>query len=220
MGGLTAPDVTIGHVHPATFVLFFVAAGGFVLAWRTRENPMWHPKQTEETVEDVPEPRHEGESLRRLVTMLGIAAVITGIAGAAVAESAGALREQTNLSEAVVGGLIMALATSIPELVTSIAAVRRGALTLAVSDIVGGNFFDVLFIAAADLTYFSGSIYHADGVGPDDYFLTVLTILLNVIFLLGLVCRQKRGPVNIGFESVSMLITYICGFLIVTMAMQ
>ncbi|NIQ53654.1 MAG: sodium:calcium antiporter, partial [Gemmatimonadetes bacterium] len=39
------------------------------------------------------------------------------------------------------------------------AAVRQGALTLAVSDIVGGNFFDVLFVAAADLAFLQGSIY-------------------------------------------------------------
>ncbi|MFW5739202.1 MAG: hypothetical protein ACOC1F_02430 [Myxococcota bacterium] len=40
-------------------------------------------------------------------------------------------------------------------------AVRRGALTLAVGGIIGGNSFDVLFVAFADVAYRDGSIYHA-----------------------------------------------------------
>lgn len=39
------------------------------------------------------------------------------------------------------------------------AAVRRGALTLAVGDILGGNCFDVLFISGSDVAYREGSIY-------------------------------------------------------------
>jgi cation:H+ antiporter len=104
--------------------------------------------------------------------------------------------------------------TSLPELVTTVAAVRRGALTLAVSDIVGGNFFDVLFVVAADLVYFGGSLFHGEGVGRRDVFVAGLTILLNVVLLLGLLYRQRRGPGNIGFESVLLLVLYIGGFLV------
>jgi cation:H+ antiporter len=102
----------------------------------------------------------------------------------------------------------------LPELVTTIAAVRRGALTLAVSDIVGGNFFDVLFVFAADLVYLKGSLYHAPGVGDREVFLTALAITLNIILLTGLMYRQRSGPANIGFESVMMLVMYACGFVI------
>lgn len=122
------------------------------------------------------------------------------------------------LAESVVGGLFMAIATSLPELVTSVAAVRRGAVTLAVSDIVGGNFFDVCFVAAADLAYLQGSLYHAEGTGDREQFLTALTILLNVVLLLGLLFRQRQGPGNIGLESVAMLLIYIGGFLVLSLA--
>jgi cation:H+ antiporter len=43
------------------------------------------------------------------------------------------------------------------ELVTTIAAVRRGALQLAVGGIIGGNTFDTLFLTAADVSYREGS---------------------------------------------------------------
>lgn len=217
--GLSGPDTAVFHVHPATVLLMIAAGSAFWLVMGTRDDPMWKPTQTDETVADEPDDEHTRGSLKRMAVGLLICAGLTGIAGAAVAETAENLVEKTGISEVVVGGLFMALATSLPELVTSVAAVRRGALTLAVSDIVGGNFFDVLFVAAADIAYLKGSIYHAEGVGSREIFLTGITILLNVTLLAGLLFRQKKGPANIGFESVLMLILYLGGFLVVSLMM-
>lgn len=217
--GLSGPDVVVGHVHPATLILFAAAGFAFWLILGTREEPMWHPEQTEETVPDVPEEAHKRENFVKLWVGVIVSAVITGMSGALVAETGQNLVEKTGLPETVVGGLLMAIATSLPELVTSVAAVRRGALTLAVSDIVGGNFFDVLFVAAADVAYLQGSVYHADGVGLREIFLTSITILMNVVLLAGLIFRQKSGPGNIGFESLLMLLLYFSGFSVVSLAM-
>jgi cation:H+ antiporter len=123
------------------------------------------------------------------------------------------------MSETLAGGLLSGVATSLPELVTTIAAVRRGALTLAVSDIVGGNFFDVLFLFAADLLFFAGSIYHAAGVGYREIFLTALALFLNAILLLGLLFRQRTGPANIGFESITMIVVYLGGYVVLSLLM-
>jgi cation:H+ antiporter len=95
----------------------------------------------------------------------------------------------------VVGALLTATATSLPELVTTIAAVRRGALQLAVGGIVGGNTFDVLFLSLSDVAYRDGSIYHA--MGERDALLIVAGILMTAILLMGLILRHRRG---IGFE--------------------
>ncbi|MFG0333790.1 MAG: sodium:calcium antiporter, partial [Maioricimonas sp. JB049] len=200
--GFSGPDVTVLHIHPVTLLLILAAGGAFRLVVATRDDPMWEPTETELTVTDEPDDAHKHESMTGLITGLVIAAGLTGVSGALVAGSASNIVEETGLSEVLVGALFVALATSLPELVTSVAAVRRGALTLAVSDIVGGNFFDVLFIAAADLVYLNGSIFHAGGIGSREIFLTSVTILLNIVLLAGLIFRQKQGPGNIGFESV------------------
>lgn len=83
----------------------------------------------------------------------------------------------------------------------------------------GGNFFDVLFVFAADLVYLHGSIYHAKGVGEREEFLTGLAISLNVVLLLGLLYRQRARPVNIGFESLLMLLLYVSGFMVLDFLM-
>lgn len=217
--GLTGPDVTVMNIHPATPVLFAVAGFGFLLVFRSSTEPMWRPKHTVDTVEDVPDKKAEKENLIKLLTGFALTAVVVIIAGSLVARTSGAIADDTGLSETVAGGLLSGVVTSLPELVTTVAAVRRGALTLAVSDIVGGNFFDILFVSAADLVYLKGSLYHAHSVGERESFLTGLTILLNITLLLGLLYRQRRGPANIGFESVLMLLIYIGGFLTMILVM-
>jgi cation:H+ antiporter len=84
--------------------------------------------------------------------------------------------------------------------------VRQGAQTLAVSGIIGGNAFDTLFAAVADIAYLDGSIYHA--ITNQQIFFITLTILLTGILLLGLLRREERGIANIGFESFLVMVLY------------
>lgn len=217
--GLTGPDTSIKRIHPVTLILFLTAAGGFVLVYKANQEPMWNPKITTSTVKDIPEDLNIAANLLKLIIKFVIIAVMVSAAGAMVAHTAAIISEQTGLSETVTGGLFAGVATSLPELVTTVAAVRRRALTLAVGDIVGGNMFDVLFICAADIAFISGSIYHAPGMGKRTAFLTAVAILLNGILLLGMLFRQRRGPANIGFESVLILVFYITGFIIINLFM-
>lgn len=216
--GMNAPPVTLGHMHPTTLLLFAATATGAWLLYRTRKSPMWQPTQTSATVRDEPDQAQSRQSLGGLASrFLGAALVITA-AGIVVAHTTGNIADRTGMGEVLAGSLLSGVATSLPELVTTIASVRRGSLTLAVSDIVGGNFVDVLFVAFADLAYLQGSLYHAPGVGEPEEFLTGLVILMNLVLLLGLLSRQRTGPANIGFESMLILVLYVSGFAILALA--
>ena len=94
--------------------------------------------------------------------------------------------------------MLIAAATSLPELVTSVAAVQRGALTLAVGSIIGGNTFDTIFIVLSDIAYREGSIYNA--ITDRQVFLVALTMLLTGFLLLGFLRRERYDIVNVGFE--------------------
>lgn len=216
---LTGPALPAMPVHPVTPLLFVAVGGGLWLVYRSAETPMWRPQWTRETVPDRPERGPQGETLTGLLTGFAVAAVLVLLAGAAVAHAAGRIVALTGVSESLMGGLFTAAVTSLPELVTTVAAVRRGALTLAVSDIVGGNMFDVLFVCFADLAYLGGSIYHAPDVGAREVFITGLAILLNGILLMGLLYRERHGVVNIGFESALMLLGYLGGMAVLGWAM-
>ncbi|MCW8195604.1 sodium:calcium antiporter [Proteobacteria bacterium 005FR1] len=208
---ISGPTVDILPVHPVTPLIFVAALVGTFVIYRSGELPMWHPRDTRETVPDVPEEAAKRESLGKLVLKMLVAAVLVLIAGIAVARSTGVIADRTGISESVAGALFSGVVTSLPELVTTLAAIRRGALTLAVGDIVGGNFFDMLFLVAVDIAYLGGSIYHVDAVGQREVFFTGLIILMNMILLAGMFYRQRCGPGNVGLESLLMLAAYGTG---------
>lgn len=209
--GATAPEVAVLGVSPVTLLLVGGYAYGTVLVRRVEQDPMWSPQVTSETRQDEPDADASTMRLPRLWSEFGALALTTVAAGYLVARAGLALVEQAGISATVVGTFATSVATSLPELVTSIAAVRAGALTLAVGGIVGGNAFDLLFIAAADLAYRPGSIYAA--LTGADVFVLGWTMVLVGILAAGLVRRQRRG---IGFEGVGVLAGYVAGLLVVT----
>ena len=206
----SSPPFSVLGVHPASVLLLLFYAFGLRLASLTQAQPAWHPVQTRETLEDKPdaEPVERSEQSELWIRFAG-AVVLVGIAGYAVGLSGIALVRITGLSESLVGSLFTSVVTSLPELVTAVAAVRQGALTLAVGGIIGGNTFDVLFLALSDVAYRPGSIYHA--VSDQPLFVISLTILLTATLLLGLIRRERRGVANIGFESLLVLVFYGIG---------
>lgn len=201
---VAAPDVDVLGVHPATAVLPAVYLYGLRLTMAIGRDPLWSPIQTQETREDVPADEEQaGPALARLWTEFGALALVVAGTGYVVAIAGLSLIEQTGLSSSFVGATLTAVVTSLPELVTVLVAVRIGALTLAVGNIIGGNSFDVLFVAAADVAYRDGSIYHAIDAGTEIVLAGV--VLLTAVLAAGLVRRQRGG---IGFEGVVILAVY------------
>ena len=171
---------------------------------------MWLPRPTPDTLsEAVAGSRSAAGRLSGLwLRFAGCAAVVT-VAGWSLSVIAVPLGEQTGLSQGIIGGVFTAVSTSIPELVVAITAVRMGALNLAVGDIIGGNAFDTLFIAASDVAYRSGSIYAA--VSGNEQFWLANAMVMTGVLLMGLIYRERHGPYNIGFESVLLLGLYLGG---------
>ncbi|MEX1081677.1 MAG: sodium:calcium antiporter [Halofilum sp. (in: g-proteobacteria)] len=201
------PPIAILGVHPVTPILVVAYVYGLHLVHRSRDEPMWRPRMTGETRVDKPDEPQGGQAAVRVAAEFALAGIVVLAAGIAVARSGGVIAAQTGISESVVGALLVAVATSLPELVTSVAAVRRGALTLAVAGVIGGNAFDTLFAAVADGFYRAGSLYHS--VTSHEMFLIALTILMTAVLLLGLIRRERSGPGGIGFESCLVLVLYV-----------
>src|SRR6056297_1510673 len=204
----TLPDITLWGIHPITPIMLGVYGYGLRMIRTAHDQPMWLPRRTMETREDEPEDLDKVPALVPLAIRFVLLMVVLGTAGYTMEHAASNIAQSTWLSFTAVGVLFTATATSLPELVTSIAAVRRGALTLAVGGIIGGNAFDTLFTAASDIAYRGGSLFHgavnADG-GFREVVLIAVSIMMTAVLLLGLLRRQKEGPGGIGFESLTVL---------------
>lgn len=208
---MSGPDISVFGIHPASFLIPTVYIFGLRLAAEAQTTPMWWPRRTAETQVDEPEAEKSGgTNLTVLWLRFGLLAALLAGAGYFVAEAGISISMHSGLSETMVGGLFTALSTALPELVTTIAAVRRGALTLAVSGVIGGNSFDVMLVAFSDFAYRQGSIYHA--LAQPQIFAIALTILMTGILVLGLLRREMHGIGNISFESFLILLLYLSGF--------
>lgn len=200
-------EIVLWGVHPATPVLFIAYVFGYRMIQRDHATPMWAPRHTAQTVKDTPDTQNaRSDSLAGLWTRFALLAALAGLAGWALMNCAETIVDETALSASIVGTLFTAVFTSLPELVTTIAAVRYGALTLAVGNIIGTNCFNVLVIAASDVVYREGSLYHA--VTPQQMSWVMVTILLTSILLLGMLRRERYGIARIGFESFLILLVY------------
>lgn len=205
------PSVALWAVHPATLVLLAGYVYGLRLVSQTHEMPMWQPRRTRETApKDRSGQAPAGETLAGLWSRFALAALFVAFSGWMLARAAISISARTGLSETVVGGLFTGLSSSLPEFVTAFAAVRMGALTLAVGDVLGGNAFDTVIVAVSDLLYRDGPIYAA--IHEGELFLISLAILMTGILLMGLLRRQRHGIGNIGTESAVILVLYVGAF--------
>lgn len=110
--------------------------------------------------------------------------------------------EYVGLSTVVIGLFVVAIGTSMPELVTSIIAALRGESDLALGNIIGSNIFNSLIVLPA--SGFAGSILVPDG-GVSDLFVSLaLTALLIPIFFIG---KAKLGRTS-GIMLLAIYITY------------
>jgi len=205
----TLPDATVWRIHPITPILIGFYLYGTRLIQGAWESPMWRPSITRDTREDKPEAMNRLPPLARLWTEFLLLMAILGAAGLVLEPAATTISTKAGLSQTIVGVLLTAVSTSIPELVTSVAAVRRGALTLAVGGIIGGNAFDTLFMAASDIAYREGSIYHTMTTDTERW--VALTLVMAAILIMGLIRRERYGLGRIGAESVAIMVLYILG---------
>jgi cation:H+ antiporter len=163
--------------------------------------------QTDETRNDEPEDaEEENRSARGPAIAFALLALALGVAGWIIAQTATVAVDRFGLSSSSVGALGTAVVTSMPELVTTVAAVRRGALQLAVGGIIGGNTFDTMFLVISDGFYRDGPIF-AQMARADLFWLTI-GLAMTAVLTAGLIRRQKRGPGGLGVETVLLVALY------------
>ena len=123
----------IGFFEGVVLWVAFLAYLGYLL-WSAKKNPA----------------EAEEERLRPVWKLLLLVAVGMGLIlwGSDLAvDAASAIAKMLGMSDRLIGLTIVALGTSLPELVTSVAASRKGEADIAIGNIVGSNIFNILFVA-------------------------------------------------------------------------
>ena len=139
--------------------------------------------------------------------LFGFYALIMAASGWLIYKTALVIAGDIGISESAAGALFTGISTSLPTFVTVLVVVQKGQVAVGVGDIIGGNAFDVLFVAFADAAYRGGSIYNV--VNREQTYFMALGILLTGLQVMGLIFRPKAEVANIGYVSFLILLLYI-----------
>lgn len=131
-----------------------------------------------------------------VLILFGLALIIGG--GQAVVYGARTVAQAVGMSETLIGLTIVAVGTSLPELVTSVVASRKGEAGLAVGNVVGSNIFNILFILGI-----SSSIHPIGVNAASVYDMVILTGISILAFLF-----STKGKVLNRTEGIIMLLIY------------
>jgi cation:H+ antiporter len=141
------------------------------------------------------------------------AAVAILIAAPMLASSADELVQRSGLDATFVGVFVLAIATSLPELATSWAAARAGALDLAVSNLFGSNAMNMIILVWLDLIYLRGPLL--DTADLSAAAAGVIAILLMMVGLTAMALRAQRRRSPVETTGLIILAGYVAGVALV-----
>lgn len=205
LGIASPPGISVWGVGitPIMLGVGYVAA----LAWFRRVPPIGvsTPSPT-----PFREPRRFSERWTGLGPQLGqfgIATVALAVSAPALALTTEEVAERSDLSQGFLGVTILAITTSLPELVTSLAAVKMGAYDLAVGNLLGSNAANIAMIFFVDLAYRPGPVLAA----VDEVNLVAATgsILMMALALASIVSGQANRAHRLEPDSIVLLVAYV-----------
>lgn len=132
-----------------------------------------------------------------LLTIFGLLSIIVG--GKIVVTCATNIAESMHISQNVIALTIVAVGTSLPELVTSIVATKKGELDIAIGNVVGSNIFNVFFILGLS------SVISPITFGLESFIDIIVSLLATILTFILILNKNSIGKK----KSFILLVTYI-----------
>ncbi len=179
------------YISPLTGVLFaFFLLATFALYRSERADNSGNPDQ------GGTESDSEGLRLGPAVGLYAVSAMVVIASSVWLSYAGGGLADRHGWDESFVGTQFLAISTSLPELATSLAALRLGAPEMAVGNLLGSNLFNMGFILSAnELALTDGTIWAA--VSKGHALTAVIAIGMTAVVVAGLLIRS-RTAVGVG----------------------
>lgn len=117
------------------------------------------------------------------------------------------IAETTGLGQTFVGNIFIALSTSLPEVVVSIAAVKMDAIDLAIGNLFGSNIFNICILAVDDIFFTRGAILSF--VSLNHIVPAMTAIIMTSIAIVGLTYRTEKKRLFLAWDSIGIVLVYI-----------
>lgn len=195
----------IGPVGVESLLILGVYLAGMRIFYRLTQSA------SEGLIPDDPE-RDTGDRRARLgsaARAFGLSALALLAIAPLLVISAEAFSTESGMSQSFVGTLLVGLTTSFPELAATIAAVRLGAVDLAVGNIFGSNAFNMCVVIFMDVASPDGPVLAA--VSADHVATAQLATLAMAFGVLGIMSRLDQRSAVTRFGSVLVVASYAAG---------
>ena len=136
-----------------------------------------------------------------LLIVIGIAGIAIG--GDRTVEGAKEIAKAFGMSDSLIGLTIVAIGTSLPELVTSVIAARKGESDIAMGNVIGSNIFNILFVLGLSSVITPIAITGADII--NSMYDIIIVALVTLLIYIPIVRKQKISRV----VGAAMVIAYI-----------
>ena len=148
---------------------------------------------------DNEEPQYKlGKSI--IVSIIGVVAIIVG--SNFVVDSATYIAEYFGISERIIGLTVVALGTSLPELVTSVVAAKKNEVDLAVGNIIGSNIFNIGIVLALPI------IMYGDVVPIGFNMLDIVVMIVSAFILFCFSANDGKISKKEGIVMLSLFLLY------------
>jgi cation:H+ antiporter len=159
------------------------------------------------------EPGYDEIPMRSAALNYALHAGIIILAASALPLVGKGIAESTALGQTFVGNFFIAASTSLPEVVVCLAALRMGAVDLAIGNLLGSNIFNVgLILAADDFFFTTGPILSS--VDPSHAVSAISAVAMSSIAILGFTYRAGKKRLWLAWDSIGMVAVYLVNLLI------
>lgn len=208
VASMAVGDISLGRIGALSLLLMAAYFSSVWILKRSNAREAWRSGDVEDEAGEEPS-EEEPPGWPRLSIVLAASGLAILVAGAVLARSAEAISDHTGLGSSFVGVVFLALATSMPEISTTLTAARLGLATMAISNIFGTNLLEVGLLFVADLAYAPGPLL--DEGGRFAIVAATLGIVLTCIYLVGFLERRNRTFLGLGLDSCAVVLTYLAG---------
>jgi len=153
--------------------------------------------------------------MKTAVLHYGMNALIVVIAAMFLPKIGEGIAESTGLGQTFVGNIFIAVSTSLPEVVVSIAAVRMGAIDLAIGNLFGSNIFNIFILALDDIFFLKGPLLSY--ASPNHIISALSAIAMTTIAIIGLTYRAEKKRLFVAWDSLCILIVYLVNLMLLYM---
>ena len=190
-----------------SFVLAVICFFGFRLIFRQENCGGGQINPPEDAKVSIP--GRKTVSLAKIYLSFFILGALILVAGLWITRSANKIALVSGMEKSFVGALFLAVITSLPELVTCLAAVRLGLFDMALGTIFGSNIFNIMIIFFSDIAYRKGFLLAF--VSKQNIWLACLGAILTAIIMIGIIARPKRSFLGLGLDTLLVAVVYVGG---------